>query len=436
MARNIIFLVIYVILLGISSAETLLYLLIVQCGMAMIVDLRHKRINITPIFIFNFSVIIACIGNILLIEKIGKVDFKTYSYIVPKFIDPAAELWCISCCIILIGYKFIGQRSFPPVDYVIKNKETIRMMFYVLVCANVMSIYGMGINYKGGAIFKIFGLLNTVGILFFSRLWGKENNKTFGLYAVTLFILQTYIALTTSYLRTELILPTIYITVGYFIGKQDLRYVFSYRIIAPIAVIIMFSSAFSSLKNNRSNFIDAFKGEKTMSDEASEEKSNALLDRSANFAQLTSVMRLVKQKGFYKGRASAPLVAALIPRFLWKDKPQIALGSWFALEIGAAYKADNGRINNSINMTIPGELYLDFGWIGVVIGSLLIGMFIAVLWNATKFYTSQYNLIGIIFGGYLLLVGFINFGADLQIVLTIMSTYLIFLAIKKLLLFI
>lgn len=435
MARNIIFLIIYVILLGISSAETLLYLLIAQCGLGMIMELKQKRINITPIFIFNFSVILACIGNILLIEKIGKVDFKTYNYIVPKYIDAAAELWCISSTLILIGYKFCGQRSFPSVDYVIKSKQTIRIVFYVLVLANVMSIYGMGINYRGGAIFKIFGLLNTVGILFFSRLWGKENNKTFGLYAVTLFILQTYIALTTSYLRTELILPTIYITVGYFIGKQDLRYIFSYRIIVPIAIIIMFSSSFSSLKNNRSNFIDAFKGEKEMSDEAAEEKSSALLDRSANFAQLTNVMKLVKQNGFYKGRASAPLVAALIPRFLWKDKPQIALGTWFALEIGAAYKADNGRINNSINMTIPGELYLDFGWIGVVVGSLLIGMFIAALWNAAKFYSSQYNLVGIIFGGYLLFVGFINFGADLQIVITIISTYLIFWAIKKILLF-
>ncbi len=434
MARNIIFLIIYVILLGISSAETLLYLLIAQCGLGMIMELKQKRINITPIFIFNFSVTLACIGNILLIEKIGKVDFKTYNYIVPKYIDAAAELWCISSTLILIGYKFCGQRSFPSVDYVIKSKQTIRIVFYVLVLANVMSIYGMGINYRGGAIFKIFGLLNTVGILFFSRLWGKDNNKTFGLYAVTLFILQTYIALTTSYLRTELILPTIYITVGYFIGKQDLRYVFSYRIIAPLAIIIMFSSTFASLKNNRSNFIDVFKGEQTIRDEASEEKSNALLDRSANLAQLTNVMKLVKQNGFYKGRASAPLVAALIPRFLWKDKPQIALGTWFALEIGAAYKADNGRINNSINMTIPGELYLDFGWIGVVVGSLLIGMFIAALWNAAKFYSSQYNLIGIIFGGYLLFVGFINFGADLQITITLISTYLIFWAIKKILL--
>lgn len=434
MARNIIFLIIYVILLGISSAETLLYLLIAQCGLGMITELKQKRINITPIFIFNFSVILASIGNILLIEKIGKIDFKTYNYIVPKYIDAAAELWCISSTLILIGYKFCGQRSFPSVDYVIKSKETVRILFYILLLANVMSIYGMGINYRGGAIFKIFGLLNTVGILFFSRLWGKEDNKTFGLYAVILFILQTYIALTTSYLRTELILPTIYITVGYFIGKQDLRYIFSYRIIVPIVIIIMFSSTFSSLKNNRSNFIDVFKGEKEMSDEAAEERSNALLDRSANLAQLTNVMKLVKQNGFYKGRASAPLVAALIPRFLWKDKPQIALGTWFALEIGAAYKADNGRINNSINMTIPGELYLDFGWIGVVAGSLLIGMFLAALWNAAKFYSSQYNLIGIIFGGYLLLVGFINFGADLQITITLISTYLIFWAIKKILL--
>ncbi|MCW3121120.1 MAG: hypothetical protein JWQ38_612 [Flavipsychrobacter sp.] len=167
-----------------------------------------------------------------------------------------------------------------------------------------------------------------------------------------------------------------------------------------------------------------------------EQKSHALLDRSANLAQLTNVVKLVKQNGFYKGKASAPLVAALIPRFLWPDKPKIALGSWFALEIGAAYKADDGRINNSINMTIPGELYLDFGWVGLALGSLLMGMFVAAFWNSAKFYLSEYNLIGIIFGGYLLYAGFLNFGADLQVVLTMTSTYLSFWAVKKLLQFI
>ena len=80
-------------------------------------------------------------------------------------------------------------------------------------------------------------------------------------------------------------------------------------------------------------------------------------------------------------------------------------------------------------MTVAGELYLDFGWLGVIIGSLLFGAFISVLWNSTEFYSSEFNLSGIIFGGYLIMISIGSY-ADLQIVITLISTYLIFYAIK------
>ena len=82
-------------------------------------------------------------------------------------------------------------------------------------------------------------------------------------------------------------------------------------------------------------------------------------------------------------------------------------------------------------MMISGELYLDFGWWGVVIGSMLTGAFFCLLWNATQFYSSEYNLPGIVFGGYLLIISLSSFGADLQIVITLMSLYLTFFIIKK-----
>ena len=81
-------------------------------------------------------------------------------------------------------------------------------------------------------------------------------------------------------------------------------------------------------------------------------------------------------------------------------------------------------------MTVAGELYLDFGWIGVIFGSLLFGAFIALLWNSTKFYASEYNLSGTIFGGYLIMLSIGSY-ADLQIAVTLVSTYIIFLIIKR-----
>ena len=314
----------------------------------------------------------------------------------------------------------------------VTKKENLKIIFGILVTINLLRIFGSVVRLNGSGIFKIIGLLNMVGILFFARLWAKTDQKKYRNYTLILYVLQTYAALLTAFLRSDLIIPTFCLSLGYFIGKGDIKYVFSYRILPLIAVVVIYSSVFSSLQTNRSNFINAFSDNDTRTDQPAE-NSTALLDRNANLAQLTNIVKLVKQNGFYDGKASAPLVLALIPRFLWPDKPVIAIGAWFALEIGAAYKAENGRANNSINMTLPGELYLDFGWTGLVLGSLLMGAFIAALWNATQFYSSEYNITGTLFGGYLFFLSVFGFAGDLQIMITLTSTYIMFLIIKKVL---
>jgi hypothetical protein len=154
------------------------------------------------------------------------------------------------------------------------------------------------------------------------------------------------------------------------------------------------------------------------------------MERSANIAQLTNVIGLVKTNGYYGGAVSSPLIAAFIPRFLWPDKPTIQLGAWFAVQIGMATIGDAGRANNSINMSVPGELYLDFGWIGVVLGCLLFGGIVALFWNAAGFYQSPYNLSGTLWGGYLLHYALLGIGSDLQIIVSLVSTYLVFLFLK------
>ncbi len=178
---------------------------------------------------------------------------------------------------------------------------------------------------------------------------------------------------------------------GYFLGLGKLKYVFSYRVIPFLLTLILFSQLFKQLGSNRSHFIDALynsertNGNSNSPDETSPEEKDkgALTDRLSNIAQITNVVKLTEANGFYYGKASTPLVTALVPRVLWPGKPTIRLGAWFAVEIGQAYVNPEGLINNSINMTIPGELYLDFGWIGIVVGCFLFGSLLAMFWNAS-----------------------------------------------------
>lgn len=433
---NYIFILIYAIASYFLSGIDLYILLTVHFLILLIEGLRQKKNFINPLTIYYTGIIIINAANIILLSRISGGGFvKIYAYIVPKYIDDAAAIWCIGSTMFVAGYNAYSKKALPSISLEIKNKNILKYIFYFLVAENVLLILGSGINIKGNQIGKVFALLNTIGILFYARLWAKNDNKTYMNYAIILYVIETYLALITSYLRFELILPTFYLFIGYFIGKSDIKFLFSYRIIPLIVILLLFSSVFNSLQTNRSNFISTFTASSnqniTYSETATDEESGGLLSRNANVAQMTNVVKLVKRNGFYNGKASAPIATALIPRFLWPDKPLIELGAWFAVEIGVAYKNDMGRANNSINMTVPGELYLDFGWIGVLAGCFLFGGFMSVLWNATKFYTDEFNITGTIFGGYLIEISLGSY-ADLQIVVTLTSTYIIFYVIKKL----
>src|SRR6185312_17562824 len=118
--------------------------------------------------------------------------------------------------------------------------------------------------------------------------------------------------------------------------------------------------------------------------------------------QLSQIGRLVDEEGYLHGQTLAYLAYAFIPRFLWPQKPTIAKAAWFALHIGLAYVRPNGQITNAINMTIPGELYLNYGWIGVFVGLTFLGFFIAVFWRTTEFWTRPRNVLGTAFAFYLM----------------------------------
>lgn len=429
---NIFFLIFYVAFSSFLSGSELFIALTIHFSICVIQHLQ-KRLAITPLFVFYVGVIIVNIANLNLISQVEMHNITTYTYIIPKYIDEAALIWCVSSTLCVMGYKLAINKSLPPIDVELKKKSFLKNLFWILTIANIFTILGLDVISRSGSQFaKIFGLLNTIGILFYARLWATEESKTYRMYALVLYISQTYIALISSFLRFELILPTFYLFAGYFIGKNDIKYLFSYRILPYIAILILYASVFSTLQRNRSNFISVFTGEEAEQGEvdADAHASGGLLDRSANLAQITNVVNLVERNNFYLGRASAPIITALIPRVLWPDKPLIQLGAWFAIEIGVGSKNSAGLANNSINMTVAGELYLDFGWVGVVLGSLLFGAFLAILWNSCRFYTSEYNLTGTIFGGYLFILSIGSY-ADLQIVITLLSTYLVFLIIKK-----
>jgi hypothetical protein len=439
MPKHFIFIFVYIIFSNIFPPEIILSLLMLHCIIGGFETIRANKISLLTVI--YASALFSTYCNLMLVLTPDATTQSVYKYIVPKYIPEAVLIWCIGNSFLFIGYESFIKRSFPDISIIVTKKQ-LANIFIAVLSLDILGLIGYNINlsFLGGGGEKFIGLLNMISILIFARLWKKENDKKYFIYAIILCISQTLFALLFGYLRQEIILPTLSFVGGYFLGLGKIKYVYSYRIIPFVLIIALFSQLFVQLGSNRSHFIDTFyssqssdENNNSIDDTAPEEKEKGgIFDRLSNIAQITNCVKLTEINGFYNGKASIPLVTALVPRVLWPGKPAIRLGAWFAVEIGAGYINKDGIINNSVNMTIPGELYLDFGWIGIVAGCFLFGGLLAMFWNAAHFSVSAYNLTGIMWGGYLVQAGLGGYNSgDLQIIITFFSTYLVFYILKK-----
>lgn len=84
---------------------------------------------------------------------------------------------------------------------------------------------------------------------------------------------------------------------------------------------------------------------------------------------------LVKTSGLKYGATMSNLIYGFIPRFIWPEKPDVTLGSWFTRQLGL-----RGQ-RTSTGMFAAGELYWNFGWLGVIAGMWLLGVLTSELWR-------------------------------------------------------
>lgn len=93
-------------------------------------------------------------------------------------------------------------------------------------------------------------------------------------------------------------------------------------------------------------------------------------------AKLTAMQ--VKDNEFLLGSSFYALFVAPIPRVLWPEKPVIRIGPYVAQEI-LEFNNRSGAPPSAI-----GEFYINFGWLGVIFGMAILGIFAARL--LTLFY--------------------------------------------------
>lgn len=120
-----------------------------------------------------------------------------------------------------------------------------------------------------------------------------------------------------------------------------------------------------------------------------DEGSSAPVDASDQGAQFLSrmydpiatayIVTEVERTGLLMGETIAYLKYAFIPRILWRDKPTVTRGAWFAYYIG--FSESEEKSTTSLGITATGELYWNFGTLGIVLGMFLLGLMNGALWR-------------------------------------------------------
>lgn len=104
---------------------------------------------------------------------------------------------------------------------------------------------------------------------------------------------------------------------------------------------------------------------------------SAIAERSANIDLLVDVMyRTPARIPFWDGFTYRSLTGALVPRFLWPDKPSKTLGQDFGHRYGYLSVRDE---DTSINLPVVVEFYINYGTAGVLLGMLALGVLLRMI---------------------------------------------------------
>jgi hypothetical protein len=84
---------------------------------------------------------------------------------------------------------------------------------------------------------------------------------------------------------------------------------------------------------------------------------------------------------YLKGATLENLASGFVPRLLWPGKPNVGIGYWFSLNY---WGTPPGVPVVPQTVTHPGELYIDFGIGGIIVGLAILGLCYRFAWEATR----------------------------------------------------
>jgi hypothetical protein len=390
--------------------------------------------NIDPISLFTFTFGLTSLANIIGVLSFGGQNELIYNlYANLPTVYEASIIHHIGFIILIAGFEFGENRNWlPSLSYKINDERRIKYLIILIILIIYIFIQGRIPSFLG-AVRSFIINFPLFAAFYFVKRGVTAKRPIYLIYGAIIVIIYTIHAVLFSFLRTNMIKPAVFFILAYIIAHSNVKVLFRIKLIPLYVFMIVFASYFGIFGSERSKLGVGSRRIETLVElkEEGDIEGRTPLARLTNFNQLSQVVQLTVEEGFLEGESLQYMAYVFIPRFIWPEKPLIQMGAWFAEKIGLGWKDYDGRYHNSINMTIPGELYLNYGYSGVLIGSFLIGFIFRLFWNTVSSWKNPKELFGNLFAGYLLFLGLFTLGADIQIMVTILATYLILLFFNR-----
>jgi hypothetical protein len=401
--------------------------------------LREGRVRVTVMTFFAFSAVVRSFANAHALAHVNTEAHSEYFvYAVDEYIMLAAQLTFAGAVLPMIGFWFARRspmmmglgRLLPEVRGALREPVLIRVGLIAVVL--VFASYRFVVLPAWGTVTALVYMVPTFIVFAFARMGAARKSPTIIALALVVAVIEAGRALLFEYLRAGVLVPIFAFVAGMIMGQRSLRFLRSKWALPVYAAIVIFIVTFDQLSEARR--LSGVERVRVLMEEQDVPVQTApvrqsFVSRLTTLNQLSRIGWIVEQDGFLRGETLNYLAYAFIPRFLWPEKPLIAKGSWFAVRIGQAYIMPNGQANNAVNMTSAGELYLNYAWLGVVTGGLLIGCLLALFWSRAGSLRDDSNVLGWSFAFYLLWLG-LSLEQDLQFVVTLTAIYLVFVALS------
>jgi hypothetical protein len=168
-------------------------------------------------------------------------------------------------------------------------------------------------------------------------------------------------------------------------------------------------------------------------DNSSRDLSSKSLERTSLLPQVTHVLELTPEVvPFQKGLTYSYMAIALIPRFMWPDKPSVNdANRFYQITYGLSSIKDVDSVN--IGAGCLAEAYINFGWYGVVSIMFGLGVVLSIYERAFVFNTSNKLFLAI---GVALLPGVMGIESQMAaylggVIQHILLTLLVFLPVAR-----